>query len=137
MSERDLETIRGGLEALNRRDLDGMLSALAEDVELVPLRAVLEGTVYRGHAGLRRWLEDMSEDWDDFRIESLEVRDLGMDRILILGRFHARGRSSGVQLDWPAAWICQMAAGKVSRMRFYADAESALAEADAAAAGGS
>jgi ketosteroid isomerase-like protein len=136
MSERDLETIRAGLAALNQRDLDGMLSALAEDVELVPLRAVLEGTVYRGHAGLRRWLEDMSEDWIDFQIVQHEVRDLGADRVLVLGRFHARGRSSGVQVDEPAAWICQMAAGKVVRMRFYADAETALAEADTPAASG-
>jgi ketosteroid isomerase-like protein len=136
MSERDLDIIRAGVAALNKRDLEGMLATLAEDVELVPLRAVLEGTVYRGHAGLRRWLEDMSEDWDDFRIDLHEVRDLGAERVLLLGRFHARGRSSGVQLDWPAAWICRMAAGKVARMRFYADAESALAEADAPAASG-
>jgi ketosteroid isomerase-like protein len=127
MLREDIETIRGGLAALNRRDVESMLSTLHADVEMVPLRAVLEGTVYRGHDGLRAWLDDMAEDWDDFRIDSYEVTGVGEDRVLVVGRFHARGRSSGVMLDQPAAWVCEMAAGKVARIRFYADAEAALA----------
>ena len=127
MSREDVETIRGGLAALNRRDVGGMLATLNADVELFPLRAVLDGSVYRGHEGLQRWLADMGEDWDDFRIESYDVRALDDGRILVVGRFHARGRSSGVLLDQPAAWVCEMAAGKVARIRFYTDADAALA----------
>ena len=126
MSREDIDTIRGGLEALNRRDVEAMLAALHDDVELVPVRAVLDGSVYRGHEGLRQWLADMGEDWDEFRIDSDEVRALGDGRILVLGRFHARGRTSGVVLDQPAAWVCEMAAGKVARMRFFPDADAAL-----------
>ncbi len=127
MSQADVETIRAGLAALNRRDVEAMLATLRADVELVPARAVLEGSVYRGHEGLRRWLEDMGEDWDDFRIDAYEARDLDEHRVLVVGRFHARGRSSGVMLDQPAAWVCEMDRGKVARMRFYADADAALA----------
>jgi uncharacterized protein len=126
MSGNDVETVRGGLAALNRRDVEGMLATLRADVELVPARAVLEGSVYRGHDGLRRWLADMGEDWDEFRIDSYEVSDLEGARVLVVGRFHARGRSSGVTLDQPAAWICEMDTGKVARIRFYADADSAI-----------
>ena len=126
MSREDIDTIRGGLEALNRRDVEAMLAALHADVELVPVRAVLDGSVYRGHEGLRQWLADMGEDWDEFRIDSHEVRALEDGRILVLGRFHARGRTSGVTLDQPAAWVCEMAAGKVARMRFFPDADAAL-----------
>ena len=104
-----------------------MLATLRPDVELVPVRAVLEGFVYRGHEGLRRWLEDMREDWEEFRIDSREVRGLDERRILVVGSFHARGRSSGVTLDQPAAWVCEMDGGKVACIRFYADAEAAVA----------
>ena len=129
MSQADIETIRAGLAALNRRDVDGMLATLQLDAEMVPLRAVLEGTVYRGHDGLRQWLADMAEDWDDLRIDSDEVRGLDGGRVLVLGRFHARGKSSGVRLDQPAAWICELVDGKVARIRFFADAAAALSAA--------
>ena len=134
MAQSDVETIRSGLAALNRRDIDGMLATLRVDVELVPLRAVLDGTVYTGHDGLRHWLTDMTEDWEEFRIDVHDVRDLEDGRILVLARFQARGRTSGVRVDWPAAWICRMAQGKVAHVQFYADAETALAAADTPAA---
>ena len=126
MSQADVETVRTGLSALNRRDVDAMLATLQPDCELIPLRAVLEGTVYHGYDGLRRWLTDMAEDWDDLRIDSEEVRALNGGRVLVLGRFHARGKSSGVSLDQPAAWICELVDGKVARIRFFADADVAL-----------
>jgi uncharacterized protein len=126
MSQADVDTIRAGLAALNRRDVDGMLATLRPDAELVPLRAVLEGTVYRGHEGLRRWLADMAEDWDDLRIDTDDVRALDGGRVLVLARFHARGKSSGVSLDQAAAWICELVDGKVARIRFFADADAAL-----------
>jgi ketosteroid isomerase-like protein len=127
MSQEDVETIHAGLAALNRRDVEAMLGTLRPDVELVPARAVLEGSVYRGHDGLRRWLDDMREDWDEFRIDSYEARALDERRVLVVGSFHARGRSSGVMLDQPAAWVCEMDAGKVARIRFYEDADAAIA----------
>ena len=135
-AQSDVETIRSGLAALNRRDIDGMLATLRPDVELVPLRAVLDGTVYTGHDGLRRWLTDMTEDWDEFHIDVHDVRALDDGRVLVLARFQARGNASGVRVDWPAAWICRMTEGKVAHLQFYADAEAALAAADTPAASG-
>jgi ketosteroid isomerase-like protein len=132
MSQSEVETIRAGLAALNRRDVEGMLATLQPDVELVPMRAVLEGTVYRGHEGLRRWLDDMAEDWEEFAMDSFEVEQLEPGRVLVLGRFHVRGKSSGVEMDLPSAWMCELTNGKVARMRFYADREAALAAAETA-----
>ena len=129
MSQADVETIRAGLAALNRRDVEGMLATLQPDAEMVPARAVLEGTVYRGHDGLRRWLDDMAEDWDDLRIEPDEVRGLEGGRVLVLGGFHARGKSSGVPLDQPAAWICELRTARWRACSFFADADAALAAA--------
>ena len=102
-----------------------MLATLRPDAEMVPARAVLEGSAYRGHEGLRQWFEDMADDWDDFRIESYEVRDLTGSRVLVLARFHARGRSSGVKVDQPAAWICRLVEGKVAHIRFFPDEDAA------------
>jgi ketosteroid isomerase-like protein len=129
MTKQDEDTVRAGLAALNRGDVDGMLATLHPEAEMIPLKAVLEGTVYRGHEGLRRWLADMYEDWEDLRIDVEEVRALTDGRVLVLARFHAQGRSSGVLLDQPAAWICRLVDGQVAKLRFYPDAEAAEAAA--------
>jgi uncharacterized protein len=126
MSAKDVQTIREGIAALNRGDVDGIAATLDPDVELVPLRAVLDGSVYRGHDGMRRWLADMSEDWTEFEINLDEVRELGPGRVLVQATMRLRGRS-GVALDSPAAWVCDMRDGRVSRIRFFADSTAALA----------
>ena len=128
MSAKDLEIIRVGVEALNRGDVDGLAEALDPDVELVPLRAVLDGTVYRGHEGMRRWLADMGEDWTRFELDLQEVRELEGGQVLVRATMRLRGKS-GVALDSSAAWLCELRGGRVSRIQFFADADSALAAA--------
>ena len=127
MSATDVETIRDGIAALNRGDADGIAATLDPDVELVPLRAVLDGSVYRGHEGMRRWLADIAEDWTEYELTLEDVRELWPGRVLVLATMRMRGRASGVTLDSPAAWLCDMRAGKVARIRFFADSEAALA----------
>jgi ketosteroid isomerase-like protein len=131
MSEKDLETIRAGIAALNRGDVDGLAATLDPDVELIPLKAVLDGTVYRGHEGMRRWLRDMDEDWTRFELQLQDARELGPGRVLVEATMRLRGQS-GVALDSSAAWVCDMRDGKVSRLRFYTDSATALAAAETA-----
>jgi ketosteroid isomerase-like protein len=127
MRQETLDLIREGVAAFNRRDVDGMLAPLRPDVQLEPLRAVLEGTVYEGHEGLRQWLEDMAEDWEDFAVQLDDLSAVGGDHVLVEARVHARGRASGVVMDAAGAWLCDVREGKVSRVRFYTDREAALA----------
>ena len=129
MSGNHEATIREGIAALNRGDADGIASMLDPEVELVPLRAVLDGSVYRGHDGMRRWLADMSEDWAEFELTAEEVRDLGPERVLVQATMRLRGQS-GVALSSAAAWLCDMRGGKVSRIRFYEHAAAALVAAE-------
>ena len=134
MSATDVETIRKGVAALNRGDVDGMAATLDPDVELVPLRAVLDGSIYRGHEGLRRWLDDMSEDWTEFELTLEEVRELCARTRARAGHDAACGAARAGSRSTPRAPGCATCAtAKVARIRFFADPESALA----AAGGGS
>jgi ketosteroid isomerase-like protein len=132
MSVKDVETIQKGIAALNRGDVEGIAATLDPDVELVPLRAVLDGSIYKGHEGMRRWLADMSEDWAEFELELDEVRELEPGPVLVRATMRLRGRTSGVALDAPAAWLCDMREGRVARIRFFADSDAALAAAGTA-----
>ena len=128
MSERDVEVVRSGLEAFNRRDLEAVIEMTDPDAEFIPLRSLLEGTPYRGHDGVRKFFEDLAEEWDDLRIEGDEWRDLG-DRVLVIGHFRARGRGSGVELHSPAAWLVSVRDGKFAYLRAYSNLDEAEREA--------
>jgi ketosteroid isomerase-like protein len=125
--------IREGIAALNRGDVEDMLATLDPEVELVPLRGALDGSVYRGHDGMRRWLEDMKEDWKEFELSVEDVREVGPGRLLVEATMGLRGRS-GVALDTSAAWLCDMRDGKAFRIRFFADSAAALEAAGSAPA---
>jgi ketosteroid isomerase-like protein len=133
--EQTLERITDGLAAFNRGDLDGMLAPIHPEIRFEPLRAVLDGTVYEGHEGFRRWLGDMAEDWEDFTIELGQIRPLGEDRLLVEARLRARARTSGVEMEGPAVWLCDLRDGLVARLRFYKDADAALEAAGGSGAG--
>ena len=98
MAQDGLDLIRGGVAALNRRDIDGMLATLHPDVVLEPLRAVHDGTVYKGHQGLREWLADMDEDWEYQRVEVVDLHAPQPDRIVLEAVLRVRYRESGVEV---------------------------------------
>jgi ketosteroid isomerase-like protein len=125
VSERNLDLVREGVNAWNERDTGRLLELLDPDVELVPMRARLEGGRYTGHAGMLQMMRDTAEDWEGARVEIEELRDLG-DSVLVLGRFQAKGRASGVDLDMPAAWISDLTDGRVTRMRAFPNRDEAI-----------
>jgi ketosteroid isomerase-like protein len=122
----NVELLRQGVAALNRRDTDGLLSILHPDVRLEPLRAVHDGTVYTGHQGLLDWLADMTEDWEHQSVELEDVRALASGEALVEAVLHIRYRGSGVEVAAPGAWLCDFRDGLVSRVRFYRDSAAAL-----------
>jgi ketosteroid isomerase-like protein len=123
--ESNVEIVRAGLDAWNRRDVPAVLQILDPDAELLPMRAVLEGAVYRGPEGFQAFLEDMREDWEQFRLEPDDFQAVDDSRVLVLGRVIGRGRASGMDVEAPAAWLCELRAGKVTRVQFYTNQEAA------------
>jgi ketosteroid isomerase-like protein len=109
------------LEAVNRRDSEALVDLLCPDVEFFPILAALEGPVYSGLPGVRRWLRSLELDWEVFETRLDHVYDLG-DSALGLGGWHARGRTSGVELDSQlGAWHARVRDGRVVWWRTYTD----------------
>jgi ketosteroid isomerase-like protein len=121
----NVELARRGLEAFNRRDVPALMETCDPDVELFPLRALLEGTSYRGEDGLRKFFDDIAEEWTELKVDAQEFREVG-DSVLTLGVLHARGRASGIEGVWPMAWVSDVRDGKVVRLRTYTDQQEAL-----------
>jgi ketosteroid isomerase-like protein len=114
------------LEAVNRRDAEALVDLMHPDVEFFPILAALEGPVYSGHVGVRRWLRSLELDWQLYETRLERVYDLG-DSALGLGGWHARGRTSGVELHMqPGAWHARVAQGRVVLWRTYTDRAEAF-----------
>jgi ketosteroid isomerase-like protein len=122
-----VEIVERTLAAFSRRDLDAMLAESDPDIEVRPaVLGGLDGTVYRGHAGLRDFVADLDAAWREFRVEPEEFRDLG-DTVLMLGRTLARGMRSGVELDTPSAYLFGLRDGKVHTIRTFTSPQDGLA----------
>jgi ketosteroid isomerase-like protein len=131
MSEENFELARKMFAAtargINLGAFDELNSLLDPKVEWIPINAALEGTRYCGHDGVREWIEDMNRDWDFFEARPEDFRDLGDDRLLALGTWRARGRTSGVELtSQPAAWLLEVRDRRVVRMQTFTDRDKAL-----------
>jgi ketosteroid isomerase-like protein len=126
MSRQTPDLIAEGVSAFNAGDIAGMLAPFHPEIEFQPIRAVLDGNVYRGHDGFRRWLEDMAEDWTEFDLEVIDIQEPAPDRVLVHGWVHARARASGVEMHATGAWLCEMDEGLIRRLRFYKDVDTAL-----------
>jgi ketosteroid isomerase-like protein len=130
MSERELEIVRSVVAAWDRGDVDEMERWIAADAELRPLRAQLEGTVYRGPEGLRELWDDLNADWEDLKLPVDELREVG-DKVLALGRLVARGRASGIELEVPIGQLWEVRDGRVVAMVAFSDPEDAVRAASA------
>jgi ketosteroid isomerase-like protein len=115
-----IEIVREGFEALQAGDLDRMLALTCPDVEFLPLAAThVEGRPYRGHDGLRAWYGERLATWSvHYRLDELVERG---GRILAHGAMHARGASSGVELDTGASWVVEVRDGKLARIEAFRD----------------
>ena len=69
MAQENVEIVRAAIDA--------WISAWDEQAEFYPLRARLEGHAYHGHDGLRRFVAEMAEEWEEVRFEVDEIRGAG------------------------------------------------------------
>jgi len=120
-----VEIMRAAIAAFNRRDGEGFGALLARDAEIVPVRAALEGTVYRGPDAAAQYCAAVEASWDNLRWEVEEIKD-GRDWVLALGRIRGRGRGSGALFDARGAWLARFRDGSVTSFRTYPDRAEAL-----------
>ena len=86
---------------------------------------------WKGIAGMAQgWTEFLSA-WDEYRVKAEEYRELDGERVLVLIRHHARGKTSGLELGQmraKGASLFHVGDGKVTKLVLYNDRERALAD---------
>ena len=126
MSQENVEIVRRGIEALNRRDIDAWLEGFQPDVETHDLPTIPDAPVRRGHEDLRRWVEMMGDTWEEKSYYEPEEFTAAGDFVLVAVRAHAWGRGSGAPVEVSFFWVFEMRDGKVQRSWACFDEEEAL-----------
>jgi ketosteroid isomerase-like protein len=128
VSDADFEVVRRAWAAASIADVDGMVAELHPDVVAIPFGAALEGKAYRGPDQVVAWLRDeILVSWEFFQVLPERFERVG-GRLLVTGRWKARGIESGVELDIPASWVVEVRDGKVAYWQTYTDHGQATRE---------
>jgi ketosteroid isomerase-like protein len=120
MSDELIALVRSGYEALNRRDFDGWMQQLDPDVEVHELAEAPEPAVYRRPEGVRRWLAQQEEIFEEFSIEPTELVVSG-DVVLATVVLRGRGRGSSAPVTIELFHVLKMRDGRVLRVRGFLD----------------
>ena len=125
MSQENVEVVRGGIEAWNRRDLTTWLAGWASDAEIDWSRArgPLKG-VYRG----RREVETLWNEWystfEEAHIETHGFTDAGSE-VVVSNTTHFRGRQ-GIEVTASSTWVFTVENGQFTCLRLFQEPAEAL-----------
>jgi ketosteroid isomerase-like protein len=127
MSRENVELALRALEAFKRRDVDALVAFLGPDVvweenpELPGLREV-----YHGPAEVREWMVAVLEVFENLRVEVVELKEVGDDRVFAETVLTARGKGSGVPVElrfWTVLWFAE---SKITRRQVSWTRDQAL-----------
>jgi ketosteroid isomerase-like protein len=124
------EIVQQAHDALNRGDIDGLTSICDPSFVLDMSDRVLNPATYDGHDGIRRFYDEVSEVWESFSWDPLEIHELEQGTVAVI---HSKGigRGSGVALDRRAAMVWQVEADRALSLTFYREVAAAIEAADA------
>jgi|SRR5436190_8673207 len=86
---------------------------------------------WQGVSSMNEAWRQFASAWENFRVESEELRELDDERVLALGPFSARGKASGVELGdmrTRGAGLWHLRGAKARRLVIYWQAERAFAD---------
>jgi ketosteroid isomerase-like protein len=86
----------------------------------------LTNATYQGYDGVRAWMAEIDNQFEEWYSSIDECRDASGERLLMLGTVHLRGRASGVEFDQPMAWLLTFSGAQVTELRTIPDHAQAL-----------
>ena len=112
------------IDTFNRWDIEAFIAICTPDVELRPIRGMLEEIEYQGHDGMREFQADAEATWAELEFQPAGVETRG-DEAVVGGFFRLRGRASGALTERSAAVAVRLRDGLVARVAIQSDGDSA------------
>ncbi|MEA2346883.1 MAG: hypothetical protein QOG62_670 [Thermoleophilaceae bacterium] len=114
MSQENVEIVRDGLDAVNRRDAEAFVRDADPEIEFHAYFSEVLGGTFKRHSGMRAYISEIAETFEEFVIEFDDIEDRG-DLAVAQLRAHGRGMS-GVAVRWHAVVAVRFRNGKVWRI---------------------
>jgi ketosteroid isomerase-like protein len=111
VSEESVEVVRRWFKALE----DGNAAPEMCDPE-IEITNWAESPItgpYRGHTGVRRWWEDVTDAFEEFHWELQSIEAIDEQRCLTVQRIAGRFRHTGIETDWAWGAIITVRRGKI------------------------
>jgi uncharacterized protein len=126
MSAENLQLVRSGYDAWNKRDVDGVLSFLHPEVDWRGYPHIPEAGTLRGRDEVKLWLDRFLDAWEELDVEVTDLIDAD-DRVVALVAFTARGRGSGAVVEGGVdAHVWTIREGKAVAVQMYQGTREAL-----------
>ena len=126
MSQEGVELIKAGFDLVLAGDPDAFEEFMASDVVMVQPPEVPDSKSYVGPTAMREAMADWPSQWEDFRMELLEVVDAGADVYISATRHRGHGRESGIEMDFNVFYVQHLRDGKLARLEMFFSHEQAL-----------
>jgi ketosteroid isomerase-like protein len=119
VTEEHVQTIRRVYDAIRRRDVDAVVQEMDPGMEGTARVMAADGSVFRGHDGMRRFLDEILRVFPDWAPEVATVTAHG-DGLLVELRVRAQGAGSGVPLVETAWQAVRFLDGRIVSWSGYA-----------------
>ena len=126
MSQENVESLRQGLAAFNRRDMTAWLELCDPGLENIPPRDWPESDPNRGPQAVWDFFVEAQDAWEESPFEYVEIIDAGNDKVVADVRREARGKASGASVVWSYWLVVTFRNGKAWRMEWFANRAEAL-----------
>ena len=126
MSEENLEAVRRGAAAYNRRDLDALMEDWASDAVLDWTNSRgFDANVYQGHAQIVSFWERFFRAFEDVRFEVVDLQEVEEGVLVAENVAHLRGRD-GIQVQARSAYLVTRRGGVTTSLTLYQTKQEAL-----------
>jgi ketosteroid isomerase-like protein len=125
MSRENVEVVRRFYENLNRGDVEGLVEVVDDEFVMDMSGRIFNPDTYKGHDGIRRFLEGVRDVWESYQWNVQDARVTG-DSVVALLHCEAQGRQGGPPVDWRVAWVWRFEGTRPVSLRFYRDPADAL-----------
>ena len=98
MSQENVDLICRAYEAVARNDLDAAYACLHPEIEFHTYAESPAAGVYRGRDAVRKYNEDLFEQFESVRLEIAEIVDAG-ERVVVVSTQHAVPKGGRQEID--------------------------------------
>jgi ketosteroid isomerase-like protein len=125
MSQENVDLLYRWYEAFRKHDNEACVRDSAADVEIVSYLLGVEGTVYKGHVGLRRYIDQVFGVFPDWHAWVVTTIDHG-DTVVAEIRMAGTGAGSGLEIEQTTWQVTRFRDGKLTGFTAYGDRAHAL-----------